>query len=138
VFQSNYVHAQLGTCGATWKQRLAIPEYACFNKIGGTLPFAVCAAGAAVGYKPVYFGEACQQHDACYSSIGERKSKCDKNFRDLLILTCDITLEGEFRGRSRRNCHNLSKEFYFQVRERGCKAYKAAQAAGGVSNADCN
>ena len=91
-------YAGIGSCGATWKQRLAIPEYVCFDLIGGTLPYAICAAGAVVGYKPVYFGEACVEHDSCYSTAGVHKSKCDSDFRDLLLITCDLTLSGDFRG----------------------------------------
>ncbi len=130
--------AGLGGCGSTWKQRLAIPEYACFSLAGGVLPYAACAAGAVAGYKPVYFGAACQQHDNCYSSNGKDKSACDRDFRALLEETCDYTLDGKFRNRARKTCRNAAAEFYYQVKERGCGPFKKAQKNIGNEAASCD
>ena len=127
-----------GQCGSTLMQRIAVPEYACFSLAGGVLPYAVCAAGAVAGYKPVYFGAACGAHDSCYGRRGARKSTCDADFHKLLRTTCDHTLDGQFRGRSRTSCHNLVSEYYHQVRTRGCDPYRNAQAASGNRAASCD
>jgi len=128
----------MGYCGSTSLQVAAIPEYVCFSLEGGTLPYTACAVGSMVGYKPVYFGLACREHDGCYSRKGTKKSQCDKSFLTLLKSTCDETLTGKLRKLSRKNCYNVVSEYYHQVDARGCIAFKNAQKHAGNSNPICN
>lgn len=74
-----------------------VPEYICFGIAGGTIFSAACATGRLVGYKPVHFGTACEEHDRCYATKENSKLKCDEEFRELLYLTCDETLTGKYR-----------------------------------------
>jgi len=126
-----------GPSSSFWLE-LAIPEYVCFSIEGGTLPSAACAAGAVVGYKPVYFGAACQGHDGCYGTKGEKTSTWYKNFRSLLIQTYDTTLTGGFRKGSRGNCHNVVADYYHQVRAKGCSAYTSARKRAGNKKPVCS
>ena len=129
-----------GFCGPNSEsvKEALLPEYVCFSVEGGTLPYAVCAAGGVVGYKPVHFGTACRLHDDCYRDRGARKSQCDSRFISMIKDTCDATLTGRFRKLSRANCYNVASEGYHLVTVRGCKAYKNAQKSVGNTNPICN
>ena len=124
-------------CGSGIGQELLVPEYACYG-FGGAVPYAACAVGTLVGYKAVYFGEACKQHDTCYSQNGSTKSTCDDNFHSLLKATCDETLTGALRNVGRKNCHKTASGYYTMVDIFGCNAFKSAQARAGNSNPICN
>ena len=130
----------VGNCGpqSSWLVRLGIPEYACFSVRGRTAPWAQCAARVIIGYKPVYFGAACVEHDSCYSRRGVRKSRCDRQFRSLLRNTCDYTLDGKFRRLSRRACRKLAKKYNYAVSKLGCRAYVGAQRRAGNYNPNCD
>jgi hypothetical protein len=128
----------LGGCGSTKWQRLAVPEYVCFSMYGGTLPWvSVCSVSLLTGYTPVYLGEACRTHDACYGGAGARKSQCDASFRDLLIATCEASLQGAIWEIGRRNCRNVASEYYHQVTNNGRSAFIQAQAGAGTTNPTC-
>ena len=129
-----------GKCGPNAKPvwEFVIPEYVCFGLAGGTLPSVACGLVVPVGYKPVYFGAACRQHDTCYAARGARKATCDRNFRELLTATCDQTLDGRFRTLGRKACHNAASEYYHQVSAKGCEPFKAAQLRAGNRSPTCS
>jgi len=124
-------------CGSGKLQELLVPEYACFG-LGGVLPYAACAAGTLIGYKPVYFGVACKAHDQCYSRKDSQKSTCDRNFLTVLEATCDTTLTGKLREVGRKNCHNTVSEYFHQVSTRGCEAFEMAQRRAGNNAPNCD
>lgn len=124
-------------CGSGSIQKFLIPEYACYGW-AGVLPYAACAAGSWIGYKPVYFGAACKAHDECYSLAGNKKSVCDKAFLSLLVAICNETLSGSFSEIGATNCNNTASEYYHQVNTRGCRAFMAAQLVAGIEDPKCD
>jgi hypothetical protein len=129
----------LGGCGSTKWQRLAVPEYVCFSPYGGTLPWVnLCVVASTTGYVPVYMGEACRMHDACYSAPGARKSQCDASFHELIVATCDASLEGAFWTIGRRNCRNVASEYHHQVSTNGCDAFRTGQQSAGIAQPACD
>lgn len=125
-----------GECGSSWRQKIAIPEYNCFG-YGGVVPFVWCAPAVLVGYKPVYFGVACQQHDRCYGRTGAIKSECDKEFLDNITAACTGTLTGKFRSTSLELCKKTASVYFSAVSAKGCAPFKSAQSNLGVSEPDC-
>ena len=128
----------LGQCGSGIYQRFAVPEYACFNEFGEQIPFAACAVAVIKGFRPVYFGAACSQHDSCYSTVGTKKSSCDLGLKSLIEETCDYTLDGKSQRYARKSCRAIARVFYAAVNSKGCSAYKDAQRASGNPSPTCD
>jgi peptidoglycan hydrolase-like protein with peptidoglycan-binding domain len=126
-------------CGSGKLQKLAIPEYVCFSKEVPVLrkfqpasklvgvPYAVCAVGALVGYKPVYFGVACAGHDRCYSDAMKTKNECDGDFLKLLKTTCDEALSDKKFSAAKDACHRTANMYFGAVQSMGHDAYKSAK-----------
>lgn len=139
----------LGACGSSKDfpvfgeyERFFVGDYLCFSSGGlvSVVPGAACAVGVFVGYRPVYFGEACLGHDRCYARAGSRKSQCDEDFLSLMELTCDTSLPDAPRvswQRSRQTCRGAAVVAYEAVRSRGCNAFRTAQQAAGVTQPSC-
>ena len=127
----------LGHCGSTLVQQASIPEYNCFSHSGISVPYATCVPAAAVGFKPVHFGEACKFHDQCYATAGSKKKKCDQDFRQVLANTCELTLDGKFRSQSLKSCVVLAEAAYGAVGKWGCPAFLTAQKAAGIEAPNC-
>lgn len=126
-----------GACGSTLFQRLAVPDYYCFDLSGIALPGALCGAVKPAGFKQVHLGQACKEHDACYARAGSTKKQCDAEFRDLISRTCETTLSGPLRELGRRQCLRTADFFYDAVKMNGCDAFISAQRNSGVSDPVC-
>lgn len=127
-----------GKCGSSFKQRLSIPDYACFGSAGEVKPFAPCATTALIGYRTVHFGTACKLHDSCYGRKGAKKLRCDNDFGDLLKATCEETLDGRFRSQALPACRRMAIAAFTAVRAAGCEAFTKAQATAGIPRPTCD
>ena len=87
----------LGSCGSTLIQRVVILD--------------------------LYFGEACENHDKCYSRCRSSKADCDDRFSLDMISACS-----KLKGPLAQDCLIDAVVYYAAVDRFGQAAYKNAQA----------
>jgi len=75
------------------------------------------------------FRVACNEHDACYDTLGKSKQECDKAFHNRMLDICardHNTIAGILL---KRPCNGRADAYYTGVRDYGQDAYSKAQAA---------
>lgn len=132
-------NAIAGSCGPDankWK-RVAVPDYICIDKWGGHFPSPACAAMPTVR-AVVYFGTACSAHDQCYANLGQSKSSCDNQFKNILVETCRGSINQGW-SKAVRTCMDDANTYFEAVRHApdACEAYKQAQSKRGVKSPRC-
>ncbi len=97
--------AQLGNCGSSKWQRLAIRD-----SWGGA-----------------NFGPHCAEHDKCYETLGNRKEDCDNQFSTGLRNECKSTYNSVWHVTQKKLCSETANGYHSAVNRMGGDAYRAAQ-----------
>lgn len=76
------------------------------------------------------FSNACQIHDECYSTCGESKGGCDRQFEAAMEAECRASYPGGGLAYIKRNaCIGAANTYAVAVERFGGDAYRAAQQA---------
>lgn len=82
------------------------------------------------------FGVACNEHDACYDTLGKSKGDCDKAFHTRMLGICARDHNTIFGRPLKIACNGRADAYYSAVNRQGGDAYRKAQEAAqaGVPN----
>ncbi|KAG7395374.1 hypothetical protein PHYBOEH_003884 [Phytophthora boehmeriae] len=69
------------------------------------------------------FQECCNWHDACYSTCGMKKLKCEKRLEKCMTGKCNAVADPN----EREECHSTAKLFSFGANMIACPAYQESQ-----------
>ncbi|KAG2506579.1 hypothetical protein JM16_009154 [Phytophthora kernoviae] len=93
----------------------------------GKLDFVFTANGCGTAAMPISasaeFQECCNWHDACYSTCGMKKAKCEKRLEKCMKSKCNEIVNPS----EREECHSTAKLFSFGANMIACPAYQESQ-----------
>lgn len=73
------------------------------------------------------FRVACDEHDACYDTLGKSKNDCDRAFHNRMLGICARDHNTWFGKPLKIACNGRADAYYWAVRKYGQDAYDAAQ-----------
>lgn len=74
------------------------------------------------------FRVACNEHDACYDTLGKPKGDCDRAFHNRMLDICGRDHRTIFQKPLKAACNGRADAFYSAVNRYGKDAYNKAQA----------
>ncbi len=74
------------------------------------------------------FRVACNEHDACYDTLGKSKGDCDRAFHNRMLDICGRDHRTIFQRPLKAACNGRADAFYSAVNRLGKDAYNKAQS----------